>query len=53
MEVYLHHVWVPAGHYVTGDVTPEYLQDLENSARVSKRDKVTEKTVDLVGARSN
>ena len=45
--------WRCAGEYVTGDVTPEYLRDLEESARVAKRDRTgAEKTIDLCGARS-
>ena len=39
---------------MTGDITPEYLLDLEESARVAKRDRAgIEKTIDLCGARSN
>ena len=31
--------WWRTGRYVTGDVDPGYLSDLEESIRVAKRDK--------------
>jgi hypothetical protein len=38
-----------AGRYITGDVMPEYLQSLEESLRVAKRDPAS-RSNDLVGA---
>ncbi len=39
-----------AGKYITGDVMPEYLQSLEDSIRVAKRDRAGSSSKELVAA---